>query len=198
MQATIGFRVKSGWAAAVLLVGPAVMPRVSEHRVVELSDPAVPASRQPYHAGRGVGQTDSATLQRLTAGVYRYAAQSIAKWVASCRAAGYLLGDAGMVVGSDVEPERILNPHIRAHAAEGRLFRSVVEDATQSCGLACTIFVERELFAHAATILGRSEASLKRDLVQLGRSPNRPWRQEQKAAATAAWVLLALASTSSP
>ena len=190
MQATIGFRVKSGWAAAVLLVGPAQMPRVSEHRVVELSDPAVPASRQPYHAGRGVGQTDPATLQRLTAGVRRYAAQSIAEWVASCRNAGYLLGGAGMVVGSEVDPERILNPHIRAHAAEGRLFRSVVEDGTRSCGLTCTTFVERDLFAHAATILGRSEASLKRDLAQLGRTPDRPWRQEQKAAATAAWVLL--------
>jgi len=79
MQATIGFRVKSGWAAAVLLVGPAQMPRVSEHRVVELSDPAVPASRQPYHAGRGVGQTDPATLQRLTAGVHRFAPTAAAR-----------------------------------------------------------------------------------------------------------------------
>jgi hypothetical protein len=197
MQATIGFRVKSGWAAAVLLVGPE-MPRVSEHRVVELSDPAVPASHQPYHAGRGIGQTDPATLQRLTDGVRRYAAQSIAEWVASCRAVGYLLCGAGIVVGSEVDPERILNPHIRAHAAEGRLFRSVVEDGTRSCGLTCITFVEQDLFAHAATILGRSEASLKRDLAQLGRTPNRPWRQEQKAAATAAWVLLASASTSSP
>jgi len=190
MQATIGFRVKSGWAAAVLLAGPTEMPRVSAHRVVELSDPAVPASRQPYHAGRGVGQTDPATLQRLTAGVHRFAAQSIGEWVHSCRAAGYLLGGAGVVVGSEMDPERILNPHIRAHAAEGRLFRNVVEDATQSCGLTCTTFVERDLFAHAAAILGRSEASLKRGLAQLGRTPDRPWRQEQKAAATAAWVLL--------
>ena len=88
MQATIGFRVKSGWAAAVLLAGPVAMPRVLEHRVVELSDPVVPASRQPYHAEIGVAQTDTATLQRLTAAVHRYARQSIAEWVADCRAAG--------------------------------------------------------------------------------------------------------------
>jgi hypothetical protein len=194
MQATIGFRVKSGWAAAVLLAGPAAMPRVTEHRVVELSDPAVPASRQPYHAGLGVAQTDTATLQALIAEVHRYARLSIAEWVAGCQAAGYQLCGAGVVAGSGVDPDRIGNPHIRAHAAEGRLFRSVVEDAIRGCGLACTTLVERELFAHAATILGRSEASLKRDLSQLGRSLNRPWRQEQKAATTAAWVVLASVS----
>ena len=191
MQATIGFGVRSGWAAAVLLAGPAAMPRVIEHRVVELSDPAVPASRQPYHAGIGVAQTDIATLQQLIAEVHRYAGQSIADWVAGCDAAGYQLGGAGVVVGSEVDPDRIANPHIRAHAAEGRLFRTVVEVATRACGLTCTTFVERKLFAHAAAILARSEAQLKRDLAQLGRTPNRPWRQEQKAAAAAAWVVLA-------
>src|SRR5438046_3000435 len=49
-QAAVGFRVKSGWATAVLLVGPARAPRVADRRVIELSDPAVPTSRQPYHA----------------------------------------------------------------------------------------------------------------------------------------------------
>lgn len=194
MQASIGFRVKSGWAAAVLLAGPAAMPRVSEHRVVELSDPALPGSRQPYHAGMGVAQTDTATLQGLITEVHRYAGHSIAEWVARCQADGYQLGGAGVVVGSAVDPDRIGNPHVRAHAAEGRLFCSVVEDAVRACGLACTTLVERELFAHATSILGRSEASLKRDLSQLGRSLNRPWRQEQKAATAAAWVVLASVS----
>lgn len=191
MQATIGFRAKSGCAVAVLLAGPAATPRVIEHRVLALSDPGVPATRQPYHAGIGVAQTDAATLQQLTAQVRRYGAQSIAGWLAACRDAGYQLAGAGVVVGSRVDPERILNPHIRAHAAEGRLFRSVVEDAVGADGLAYTTFVELELFAHAAAVLTRSEASLKGDLAALGHGLNRPWRQEQKAAAAAAWVVLA-------
>jgi hypothetical protein len=130
-------------------------------------------------------------LQQLIAEVRRYAAWSIAGWVAECRDGGYQLVGAGVVVGSEVDPERIANPHIRAHAAEGRLFRSVVEDAVLACGLTCTTFVERELFANAAAILTRSEASLKGDLAELGHGLNRPWRQEQKAAAAAAWVVLA-------
>jgi hypothetical protein len=193
MQATIGFRAKSGWAAAVLLAGPAATPRVIQHRVVTLSDPGVPASRQPYHAGTGVARTDDQSLRRLTAEVRRYGARSVAGWVAECRAAGYLLAGAGVVGGSELDPERIANPHIRAHAAEGRLFRGVVEDAARGCGLTCTTFVERELLAYAAAVLSRSEASLGRALAELGRGLPPPWRREQKAAAAAAWVVLASA-----
>jgi hypothetical protein len=63
-----------------------------DYRIVDLSDPAVPDSRQPYHAGMGVAQTDTARLQRLTAEVHRYARQSIAEWVAACRGTGYQPG----------------------------------------------------------------------------------------------------------
>src|SRR5437016_367071 len=47
VEATIGFRVKSGWPTAVLLAGPIQSPQVLDSRIVELSDPAVqnPASR---------------------------------------------------------------------------------------------------------------------------------------------------------
>ena len=53
VQATIGFRVKSGWATAVLLARPIQSPQVFDRRILELSDPAIPESRQPYHAGAG-------------------------------------------------------------------------------------------------------------------------------------------------
>jgi hypothetical protein len=39
------------------------------------------------------------------------------------------LSEAGLVVGSDSDPAVIMNPHIRVHAAEGRLFRTVIEQA---------------------------------------------------------------------
>ena len=191
MKATIGFRAKSGYAVAVLLAGPTANPRVVEHRVVELSDPDVPAARQPYHAALGVARTDAAALQQLTEQVRRYGAQAIAGWLLTCRETGCRLAGAALVVGSEVDPERIANAHIRAHAAEGRLFGKVVEDAVRADGLTCTTFVERDLFAHAAAVLARPHASLKADLAELGHGLPRPWRQEQKAAAAAAWVVLA-------
>ena len=39
MNATLGFRVKSGWAVAVLLAGSAESPQVLDRRVVQLCDP---------------------------------------------------------------------------------------------------------------------------------------------------------------
>src|SRR2546429_9199275 len=68
-QAAVGFRVKSGWATAVLLVGPARAPRVADRRVIELSDPAVPTSRQPYHAVMGAAPARGAKLERRLRGV---------------------------------------------------------------------------------------------------------------------------------
>ena len=60
--AAVGFRVKSGWATGVLLAGPASAPRALDRRVVELSDPAVPTSRQPYHAVMGAAGAASRVL----------------------------------------------------------------------------------------------------------------------------------------
>lgn len=45
----LGFRVRSGYAIAVALSRSASAPRVLARRIVELSDPAVPETRQPYH-----------------------------------------------------------------------------------------------------------------------------------------------------
>ena len=42
-RAMIGFRVKSGWAAAVLVTGPIDAPVVCDATAIELSDPKVPA-----------------------------------------------------------------------------------------------------------------------------------------------------------
>ncbi|MGH7427425.1 MAG: hypothetical protein ACREJ4_03560, partial [Candidatus Methylomirabilaceae bacterium] len=116
--AVIGFRVKSGWAVAVLVAGPATAPVVLDRRVVELSDPRLPATRQPYHDGFGVEQRDPGKIKRLTAIVRRCARQSVGLLVREYRAAGYRLRGAALVVGSVGDPARITNPHIRAHASE--------------------------------------------------------------------------------
>jgi hypothetical protein len=42
----------------------------------------------------------------------------------------------GIVVGSIIDPATIANPHIRAHAQEGQLFRTVVETAAKKLGIA--------------------------------------------------------------
>jgi len=47
----IGLRVKSGYAIAVVLGGPASDPKPVARHIVALSDPDVPETRQPHHDG---------------------------------------------------------------------------------------------------------------------------------------------------
>jgi hypothetical protein len=189
--AALGFRVKSGWATAVLLSGPAGAPAVADRTQVALSDPAIPHSRQPHHAATGVAQTDSAVLAQLIEVVHRCARRSVAQLLDRHRAAGYRIVGAGIVVGSDAPPEGIANPHIRAHACEGRLFRTALEGGLQECWVTCTVVVERALYSTAVTVLNGSEGSLKQAVTSLGRGRVPGWRVDDKAATVAAWLVLA-------
>ena len=60
----LGFRVKSGFAIAVMLRGPAGAPTVIARRIVELSDPDVVETRQPYHHGFYTHEEDGGTIAR--------------------------------------------------------------------------------------------------------------------------------------
>ncbi|MGH9174472.1 MAG: hypothetical protein ACRD1H_08945 [Vicinamibacterales bacterium] len=187
----VGFTVKSGWAAAVLVGGAASSPRVIDSRTVELSDPSIPDSRQPYHDGFGTARESGAALSRLVESVRRFGRTSVTAVIKQYEAEGHPLSGAGMVVGSTIDPDRIANGHIRIHALEGRLFRGVMEDAAARCGLPCCIWRERDLYGAGASALQRPELELRCAISALGRSSRSPWRAEQKAAALAAWLVLA-------
>jgi hypothetical protein len=185
---SIGCRVKSGWALAVLLAGPASAPRVLDRRRIALSDPAVPETIQPYHAALGTGQTDLRAVRRLTRIVERCAGQSFAGLIRAYRAMGFRPRRLGLVVGSTVDPATIGNQHIRAHAHEGLLFRSVLEQAAARHRIRATVFRERDLYAVAADILGGTAAALRLRVAALGELIDGPWRAEEKAAAAVAWL----------
>jgi len=185
-----GFRVKSGWATAVLVVGSLDAPRVIERSIVALSDPALPETRQPYHAATGREETDQAKVKRRVKIVQRAARRSVGEWLERQKSMGVRVRGAGLVVGSQIEPGAIANPHIRAHAHEGKLFRTVIVDVLEQCGLRCRILIERNAYADAAAILRRSEAELKRAVTAMGTTIGRPWGANEKLAALAAWISL--------
>jgi hypothetical protein len=190
-RAAIGVTVKSGWACVVLVAGSAARPRVIDSRRIELSDPAIPESRQPYHAGFGTARSAGAERARLVAGVRRFGRRSVADVIRHVRSLGHDVSAAGLIVGSLIDPKQIANDHIRIHAMEGQLFREVVRDAAARMGLSCWICRERDLMADAAATLRRPEAVIRRTLVALGEDVDGPWRAEHKAAALAAWRVLA-------
>jgi hypothetical protein len=190
-RVAIGFTVKSGWAAAVLLRGPVRSPQVVDSCRVELSDPAHPESRQPYHAGFGTARPDDRERARLLRSVRQFGSHSVVGVIRQYQAEGRQVIGAGVVAGSLIDPERIANAHIQIHAREGQLFRNLVEDAARASRLSCSVWRERDLYTVAADALKQSEQQLRSTVKALGNTVEGTWRSEQKAAAVAAWLLLA-------
>jgi hypothetical protein len=186
--AAIGLRIKSGFAVAVALAGDCRAPTPLMRRIVELSDPAVAATRQPYHDGFGTAQQDPQELARRIAIVERCAKASIGALVESMRP--HTTAGAALVVGSVIDPATVGNPHIRAHANEGRLFRTVVADALRSHGIACEVIVEKQLASKATAALPCRGTGFARTLASFGKTIGGSWRADDKAAATAAWLVL--------
>ena len=191
--AALGFRVKSGWAAVVLLTGTARSPQILDIGQIELCDPRLPETRQPYHAAMGKLETDSAEIRQRQRVVRSISQQSLRKLLNGYQQKGFRIKRGALVVGSQIDPADIANPHIRAHAIEGRLFRSVVEQSLQDHEIRTDLFLERDAYSSVAERLKRSSDDLKQAIQDLGRSaPAKagPWRAEQKLAALAAWSVL--------
>lgn len=189
--ATIGFRVKTGRATAVLLAGSPKSPQVLERRSVQLWNPSVPESQQPYHAAMDLSEKEAAVVvRRATEAVQSLATSATRELAGVLLREGRRLCGVGLVVGSDIDPEKLHNAHIRAHALEGRLFREALEAAAKDCGVPCMAVVERDAFTRGATTLGYSPGELKRIVKELGQSVGRPWGGEEKTAALAAWIML--------
>src|SRR6266487_2992275 len=189
-RATLGFRVKSGSAVSIVIDGSIRSPHLCEIRVIDLSDPRNPETRQPYHAAMGVPEMNATKLKRRVQSVRRATQESIVDLLKRFTDNGYGIRRAALVVGSVIDPDSIANPHIRAHALEGRLFRTTLEAALQSRGIQCAIFIERDMYQTASNLLRQSHTQIQQTLVHLGRSVNGPWRADQKLAALAAWTSL--------
>ena len=198
MGSALGFTIKSGWACAVVVTGSARSPQIVATRRLELSDPAQPAACQPYHQGTGTARPPGPQLDKLIASTMKFGRESVTAFIGEYERSGHALDGAGIVVGSLGDPARIGNDHIRIHALEGRLFRTIVKDATDRQKLASLLWRERDLYALAAARLKRSESDLRAAITALGRGVGGPWRAEQKAAALAAWLVIANAKEPRP
>src|SRR5262249_49085124 len=105
--AALGFRVKSGWAAVVLISGSARSLRIRDCFTIDLCDPKIPATRQPYHAAMGKLESNVATVNARVRIVRAVAKRSMISLFADCRRKSLHVARAGIVVGSQIDPSRI-------------------------------------------------------------------------------------------
>ncbi|HKN74625.1 MAG TPA: hypothetical protein VJW94_05580 [Candidatus Acidoferrum sp.] len=189
--AALGFRVKSGWAMAVLLTGPASAPKLVKCQAVLLSDPKIPQSKQPHHAALELPEKEAKPLtEKLRKVVADAAKKSVEGILKQANADGYGVRGAGLVAGSLVDPATLHNEHIRAHALEGQLFQTVLEDALREHGIPSKVLLEKTAYVTASTALGKSPVAAKKLIACLGDSHEGSWRAEEKLAALAAWIAL--------
>jgi hypothetical protein len=191
--AAVGFRVKSGWAAVVLLTDTAHSLQLLDVSRIELCDPRLPETRQPYHAAMGKLETEPTIVNQRERVVRSISQQSLTRLLKGYQQKGFRIMRAALVVGSQIDPANIANPHIRAHALEGRLFRSAVAEILQDHEIRTEVLLERDAYPSVAARLKQSNDDVKRAIQDLGRSApanGRPWRAEQKLAALAALFAL--------
>lgn len=192
--AAVGFRVHSGWAAAVVVCGPASAPVVVQRRRIELVKVFSYTYRQPYHTAEKMPLPDARTFVREVHSESKRLALSSLRSLQKELAEGDIKLTRGALLlasGRELpELEKILASHALIHTADGELFRESLRAACARSGLTLDEVREKELFATGARVLRAEPAALQRRVAALGKALGPPWSQDEKYAALAAWLSL--------
>jgi hypothetical protein len=192
--AALGCRSHSGWAAVVVVAGPADSPQVIDRRRIEICDPSFRGSKQPYHTAEPMAFPDAqAFLDRCTRSTLRLATDALQAAMDHVHAHGYNATRFGITLASGrALPglKDILASHALIHTAEGEFYRAALMNAARECGLAIMRVKERELYERASAHFRMSAQQLERRVTDLGKLLGPPWSQDQKYAALVAWLAL--------
>jgi hypothetical protein len=194
-RSAIGIRVHSGWGALIAIAGNTGNLDVIERRRIQIIDPQVAGTFQPYHFAKTleIGPAKQ-HIVRSAAASARLALEAIREVVDRLRDRGYKVIGASILLSSG-RPlpafEKILASHAMIHAAEGEFFRQAFREACTSLKIPVSGIRERDLEEQAHAILGKSATGLQQRIAGFGRKLGPPWTADQKLAAMAAAITLA-------
>jgi hypothetical protein len=177
-----------GWATYVVLGGPTAAPSLRLRGRMQLCDPSIDGSEQPFHqAARMDLESAEAFIERCMTSSQDLAARALEEIIGSH---GALRGCCVLTGPARPPPplRAILASHGLQHAAERAFYRDAVRDAAVRTGIAAELVVEKDLPTLA---LPGTEASRRETLSAYGKLVGSPWGQDEKFAATAAWYGLA-------
>jgi hypothetical protein len=193
--AAVGFRVHSGWAAAVVICGPLANPVVVERRRIELVKTFTYTFRQPYHTAAKMPLADATKFIRgVQSEAKRLGLSSLRSLQKDLAEGEFKIARAALLLASGralPTLEYVLASHALIHAADGELFRDGLSAACAARKLPLEGIREKELLATASTTLCLQPALLTRHIAALGKALGPPWGQDEKFAALAAWLTLA-------
>ena len=190
-NAAIGLKAKTGRAVAVVLSGSVNAPQLVSRTELSLTDPRMPATFQPYHEVMELPWDESLKkVKPFVRAIEKVSTKALAILIHELKGQGLTVIGVAVVGSQNRDLYKIGNYHIRAHAAEGMLFRQVLEHAAQSNKVPHRTFQEKTLGIQATTELRVTVAQLNSRLKSIGQSAGAPWRTDQRTAATAAWLML--------
>jgi hypothetical protein len=187
----LGARTHSGWAAYVVLSGETSAPRILFRGVMQLCDPKIQGSKQPFHHAEPMPFKEAeAFIQKCKKSSQSLADQALDEIAA---AHGVLKGCCILTASGRPLPDlrAILASHALIHSAEGEFYREVIRNAAQQKGVATEMIRERDMQTLAERLPG-TETSRRETLTAFGKQMGSPWRQDEKLAAMAAWFVLAM------
>jgi len=193
-NAAVGFRVHSGWSAAVAVSLEGREPVLLCRKRPQLVKVFNYDFRQPYHTAKKTSLPEARQfISQVQSQAVELACGALREIQAELKPAGYRLVAAALLLASGralPTLENILASHALIHTADGELFREGIVEACARCRLRLLRVKEKGLMAEAARSMRISEAALRKRVTQLGRPLGAPWSQDEKFATLAAWLAL--------
>jgi len=193
--AAIGLRAHSGWAALVAVTVRAGTIEVAVRRRIEIADPAIPGSKQPYHEAEGLPVEKAARLlDRCERGAVRLAREAFGEVLDELAIQGRQPRACGLLMASGRPLPAlgaILASHALIHTADGEHFRAALSRASEHFRLPLVRVREKEVLDRASAALGLEAAALERRIQEMGHGLGPPWTKDQKLATLAAWLAIA-------
>lgn len=188
---TIGLRAKTARAIAVVLGGSIDSPQIIAKTELKLADSDLPATAQPYHEVMDLTWPQSQAAVKAAARQIESIARTVLRdLIEKLQKDGKSVTAAAIIGARDRDLARIGNSHIRAHAAEGILFRHVLDTAVDDYGLRRETFADRDFDRIAKLRLGPQFVAIDESIRNLRRAVPAPWRTDERQAAMAAWLVL--------
>ena len=178
----------------MVVTGPPTSFSILERRRIELVDPSIPGSVQPYHAVVDAPlKKAEAHLKRCRDAGRILASKAVGATISKFEGQGLRVVGCGLLLSSArplPDLAAILAAHPLIHTAEGEFFREILVYSAEKHRLPLTKVKERELFERVQTQFRISASEIQRRLSELGRSLGPPWRQDEKYAALAGLLAL--------
>ncbi|HTD28654.1 MAG TPA: hypothetical protein VK660_04635 [Xanthomonadaceae bacterium] len=194
--ACLGLRARTARAIAIVVSGTTQSPQVVTRTQISLATADSPALFGPYHEVLQLPWGEAVVaVQAAQRAIEVLATRSLKRLLLDLRTQDIEVACIAVVGAPERNLQTIGSPHIRAHAAEGVLFRHVWEVAADTIGTPWTAFPEKGFEALASQRLGIPVETVRERLTEFGRTAGRPWRSDEKAAAMAAWLAIASRST---